>query len=88
MGVPTPDQMNRFLTLLALFGCARADGTLEQVEQLRGRPLALLHDGAPLTDVVHAVFDVMGDDWDPRNASGDWGPWISHLLVERRGGDA
>mgnify|MGYP006191986649 CR=1 FL=1 len=36
----------------------------------------------PMEDVVHRLFDVMPDGWDPREVRGDWGPWLTLLLDE------
>lgn len=54
------------LTVLMVFGAARADATPEQLERLRNEALPAMRDhSVSYRDVVGLVFSIMGPRWAP-----------------------
>lgn len=82
--VPSEEALGRYLTLIALFGCARRDAgsDVAKVRDLK-RAADLLRGDTPLDRIVKRVFAIMGPGWNPRATGGGWGKWMQTLLDER-----
>lgn len=80
---PSPTGFAPALAFLHAIGAARADATIEQLEQLRDRirplvqPLRETGDTRPVLGMIRAV---MGPEWEP---SDEWRRAIDSLLAER-----
>lgn len=86
---PNLDGFARYLTLLALFGCARHDATPHQLARLRDEAVPMLKDlERPPSDCAQHVFDIMGvDTWDPTKTGDGHGAWLAKLLDDPRRAD-
>lgn len=75
-----PDSFTRHLMVVMLFGAARADSTPEQLVEIRDICLPLMRDKAvPFTEVVEALFNIMGPEWAP---TGEWDAWLMKLYAD------